>query len=372
MVLSDLHCNWKKYLLLCLMLIFCNYAVSQNKDIIPPSPQTTEFVKYINYDVTPYNGLPEISVVLYNISLKNLTIPISLSYHASGIKYGQADGEVGVGWTLNPGYRVARTVYGRPDELFTKPSQTSIIDSLSYYQNSQSQTDAYVSKFLYQFQTNIPRPYNHEMVDGEYDMFNFSLPTENGSFIIDDRTNRTVRSMEGSNMKFSYSTASVGIHNSISSFELIDETGVEYYMGTPAAGGASIYETSNSGYQGSLATAWALRELITPDREKVVFDYSIKNVSQWRQDLRSASITEGSYCYGDMPGSRSMGDVGVEVSYGTFFTDSITTDREIIKFVRNASTNAVNKLEIYTSENSLIKSILFFTATVFLIHFSIP
>lgn len=340
-------------------LIYCNSLYSQNKDIIPPSPQTAAFVKYINYNVSPYNGLPEISIPLYNIELKDISIPISLSYHASGIRYGQANGEVGVGWSLNPGYRVSRTVYGRPDELFTKPSNASIWDSLYTYQNDY-QLDNFISQFLYRYDNNIPRPYNHAMVDGEFDIFNFSLPSESGSFIISDRTNKIIKSIEGSNVKFSYSIGQIGIHNSISKFELTDDNGIEYHLGIGADVSASIYEASNSEYQGMLPTAWALREIVSPYNEKVTFSYNVEGVSQWRSDLRSVSITEGLRCYADVPGSHTMGDVGTDISYSTFFTNEIKSDKETVKFFRNSGTNEVERIEIYTASNSLIKSIRFF------------
>lgn len=352
---------WKRSVLFCMLLIVrCNFLYSQQqKDIIPPSPQTAEFVKYINYNVSPYNGLPEISIPLYNISLKDISIPISLSYHASGIKYGQTNGEVGIGWSLNPGYRVSRTVYGRPDELYSKPGQTSILDSLDAYQNDH-RIDNFVSKFLYKYDNNIPRPYNHEMVDGEFDMFNFLIPTESGGFIIGDRVNKVIKSIEGSNTKFSYNIGPIGIYNSISKFELTDENGIKYYMGAGTDSTASVYEASNSEYGGMLATAWALREIVNPHNEKVTFSYNVKGISQWRQDLRSMSITEGLRCYGDVPGSHTDGDVGIDISYSTFFTSEIKSDKETVKFIRNSSTNVVEKIEIYTAANVLMKSIEFF------------
>ena len=93
-----------------------------DKSVIPPSPQSGEFEKYINYNVSMYNGVPDISIPLYTIHLKGLDIPINLSYHASGIKYRQTNGDVGVGWTLNPGYRISRTIYGLPDEKHEMPA----------------------------------------------------------------------------------------------------------------------------------------------------------------------------------------------------------------------------------------------------------
>ena len=74
--------------------------------LIPPSPQTQLFQQYINHEVTDYHGLPNISIPLYVLEIHGLKIPVSLTYHAGGIKYKQFDGDVGVGWSIDvEGYK---------------------------------------------------------------------------------------------------------------------------------------------------------------------------------------------------------------------------------------------------------------------------
>lgn len=53
------------------------------------SPAATEFVRYERIPVSYFNGLPSIDIPLYTIDYKDLTLPIGLSYHASGIKVNQ-------------------------------------------------------------------------------------------------------------------------------------------------------------------------------------------------------------------------------------------------------------------------------------------
>ena len=108
-----------------LIIFFCGtgYGQINAPQLIPPSPKSQEYAKYLNYDVSMYNGVPSISIPLYTIKMDGFDVPINLSYHASGIKYRQDNGEVGVGWTLSTGYRVSRTVYGFPDEKKPMPAQ---------------------------------------------------------------------------------------------------------------------------------------------------------------------------------------------------------------------------------------------------------
>ena len=80
------------------------------------SPSATEFVRYERIPVSYFNGLPSIEIPLYTAETKDLYLPISLSYHASGIKVNQYPTAVGLGWNLNAGGGIARIVNGIPDE----------------------------------------------------------------------------------------------------------------------------------------------------------------------------------------------------------------------------------------------------------------
>lgn len=337
------------------------HGQEERDKVIPPSPQTAEFTKYINYNVSAYNGLPEISIPLYNIQLKGISIPIALSYHASGIKFRQTNGEVGVGWSLSPGFRISRSVHGRPDELFGMPSPASVTDSLNYYQGDAYATDRFVSKYVYEFlDIYSPRPHNDERVDGEYDMFNFSLPTESGSFVISDRANKQIKSIEGSNVKFDYDLGNIGHINGITRFRVNDESGSKYYFGADAADAPGIFETSNPQYGGYLATAWALRDIETPFGEKVSFSYTIGTVGDWRLDRRNFIITSAGHCYQDVPGSMHNDDVGSGYYYSTFFTKEIKAERETVKFYRNSGTHLLDTIEVYAYDSTKIRTVRFY------------
>lgn len=82
---------------------------------LPPSPQAAALARYGEYPVSLATGVPEISIPLYEIKLGDYTLPISISYHASGIKVDDVASTVGLGWVLNAGGAVSRTVCGAPD-----------------------------------------------------------------------------------------------------------------------------------------------------------------------------------------------------------------------------------------------------------------
>jgi hypothetical protein len=105
-------------------------ALSQNNYqlpmVIPPSPQAAAFARYGEIPVDYSTGVPKIEIPLYNLKSGKLEVPISLSYHASGIKVNDFATPVGLGWVLNANGVIARTVFGQRDEDVTyKPFKAS-------------------------------------------------------------------------------------------------------------------------------------------------------------------------------------------------------------------------------------------------------
>lgn len=81
----------KFYLLLILFSPF--FLIGQTvklPEFIKPSPQAGEMTKYIDYPMDLSSGLPSINIPLYTISTLSFNIPISISYHASGLKPNEA------------------------------------------------------------------------------------------------------------------------------------------------------------------------------------------------------------------------------------------------------------------------------------------
>ena len=62
------------------------------------------------------NIIIHISIPIYTVQEGPLSLPIGLSYHASGIKVAEMASWVGSGWSLNAGGIISRTVQGIPDD----------------------------------------------------------------------------------------------------------------------------------------------------------------------------------------------------------------------------------------------------------------
>lgn len=100
------------------MLIFFSswLGYAQNaRQIIPPAPNAAALAQYADIPVSKYSGVPNISIPIYTINTGGYQLPISVSYHASGIKAQQEASSVGLGWTLNAGGVITRQIRGIDD-----------------------------------------------------------------------------------------------------------------------------------------------------------------------------------------------------------------------------------------------------------------
>lgn len=107
---------------LIIFLLFKTTSVfSQNGGLKIPnfsvhSPDVTNLGVYGEYPVDMSTGVPAINIPLHVAKGSKLESPISLSYHASGIKVDQQASFVGLGWILRSGGVVMRAVRGKEDE----------------------------------------------------------------------------------------------------------------------------------------------------------------------------------------------------------------------------------------------------------------
>ncbi|MBL4662691.1 MAG: hypothetical protein JKY22_03840, partial [Flavobacteriaceae bacterium] len=114
----------KKSLFFVTLLLISISAISQDENFfnpissvakIPQSPEVAAFGTFAN-SINMYNGVPTIGNPIYTFQGKELSVPVSLSYDASGIKVDQIATNVGLGWNLNYGGVVSRNVNGLPDD----------------------------------------------------------------------------------------------------------------------------------------------------------------------------------------------------------------------------------------------------------------
>src|SRR5580693_3459594 len=66
--------------------------------VLPPGPNAAALMKFTDVPVSPYTGTADVTVPIYTVQAKGLSIPISLGYHTGGIRLKEESGWVGLGW----------------------------------------------------------------------------------------------------------------------------------------------------------------------------------------------------------------------------------------------------------------------------------
>jgi YD repeat-containing protein len=78
--------------------------------VVPPPADAASLGKYGDVPVNLSVGTPGISVPIYEIKTSRLSVPVTLSYYAAGVKVDDMASWVGLGWSLDAGGLITRTV----------------------------------------------------------------------------------------------------------------------------------------------------------------------------------------------------------------------------------------------------------------------
>src|SRR6185312_15112519 len=94
-------------LLFLMLMINCSRGQTRSSAVDIQTPEVTAFNRNIETPVSLYTGVPNISIPLYTINIKDAAVPITLDYHAGGIRVDQEATWVGLGWELNYGGQIS-------------------------------------------------------------------------------------------------------------------------------------------------------------------------------------------------------------------------------------------------------------------------
>ncbi|MCD8413258.1 hypothetical protein [Tenacibaculum finnmarkense] len=174
----------RKFILSGIVILLSTVFYAQElRKIIPPSPTTFELGKYGDIPINESTGMANINIPLFNYSLGKLGVDISLNYITSGIKVNQIASWVGMGWNLNAGGFITRTIRGNPDELYERKYNNSFDGIRSLYQQNSNTHYKFLNNLV--FSSKLKKDY-------EPDLYNFNVGALSGSFILDDNGNPLV------------------------------------------------------------------------------------------------------------------------------------------------------------------------------------
>lgn len=245
--------------------------------VIAPSPEASAFAKYGNIPVSNYTGVVNIDVPLYTISIRDIQIPISLSYHASGIKVQEEASRVGLGWVFNCGGVITRNIVGR-DDLHQSP-----FSYLSQYNNSPelplgpeyavSLEPVYDNTVKVFNRSGDPQAPTVQHIDLQNYYKEFDYQPDEFTYNFMGRSGRFVMTRDGRAVVAKDEKIRIRLLNADGSgWEITTSDGFRYYF--------ELYEVTldNEQGQGPLKTAWYLTKVISPQNESVTFSYVVDPV----------------------------------------------------------------------------------------------
>ncbi len=255
-------------------------------NFVQPAPNAASLGKYADYPVGYFTGVPEISVPIYSLKDGGLSLPVSLSYHASGIHVSELASWVGLGWALNAAGVINRTVRGAPDEGSQKSGAAANLEPQGYYRDgglfnlmpmpyplpgTQQCSD---QQGLY-YSTVIPAVMNGS-ADTEPDLYTFNFNGHSGKFVFDEKG--VPRLLEDDNIKITPHFSS----SHFISWTITAEDGIQYIFGEN-----NTTEMTRPHSNGNLEDAddfapssWYITHIINPNtKDTITFNYANEGYS---------------------------------------------------------------------------------------------
>ncbi|TWI89346.1 hypothetical protein, partial [Chitinophaga japonensis] len=235
------------FLVCCCITVQSLFA--QLKPIAPLEPEAAELFKYTNMPVSPLTGVPQISYQLYEINTGKIKLPITLSYHASGIKVSQRATWVGLGWSLVPGGAVSRTVRGNIDEdqNYGWFNHTASVDNISWATATYDELNNW----------------SNATPDPEPDFFSYNFPGKSGRFIFSRDTRSFVTIPYDPIVIKRVVSSNSTINNT---YEITDDDGARYYFERTT----NIGRDDETGLHSHIQE-WSLTRIISDDNKDTVY-----------------------------------------------------------------------------------------------------
>lgn len=269
---------------LVLMLGFCSVALAQipttPKAVL--SPNAANLGLYGEIPVSHFTGTPSIEIPLYELKTEYLNLPISLSYHASGVRPDQRPGWVGMGWSLNAGGLISRIVNDMPDEFNNPHYGSSGKEAGYYFQYSVLNSTEWNQRTRLR---QVAQDIDKVIKDTAPDEFYFNFGGYQGKFLLNHKRQWVVQCDRPIQVVFDDTYLEVpfskqgtlaekyGYSPSFSGFTLITEDGTQYIFGGKVDAIDYSIDFFMQYEDEWIATSWYLTKIVIPNGEEITFSY---------------------------------------------------------------------------------------------------
>lgn len=255
-------------------LLLLHVAALQAQDpMIPrnlPTPTAAELGKYGDIPVSYYTGRANVSIPLWQTSVRGVDLNIALTYETGGLLTNRLPGWMGHGWSLLAGGVITRVVNGEPDEVDYAHTVYSTFQNYFHFYG-----------FLAEHIDNTELITNPNLMQGDTkaDVFYFNFMGHTGRFLLGHDGKWKVDSESNLTVLFDYNNSSNYItpfyptypanqiqqSHAIKGFTLIDENGTQYVFGGNQSAidyTIDLFHTSNNEQNNSwMASGWYLTEV---------------------------------------------------------------------------------------------------------------
>lgn len=312
----------------------------QFQSVVPQSPNAASLGKYGEVPVGMYTGIPSISIPIYEINTGKLKLPITLSYHAGGIKVEEIASWVGLGWSISTGGQVTRQVRGAPDES-ANGYLTTYRKIYEYEQMTTNQKKDYLRDVL------------HYDYDSEPDIFSYSAGSLSGSFFFDTT---------GNFITIPLSKVSI---SGVNGFVIADVDGTLYHFTVPeTTTSSSISNGALSGNPSSSVSAWLLSKIVSATgTDSINFEYeqNVTNFTSFSSQTKYYSYqNDGSACNKQPVTYNSANSVlGYRLKKILFKNGEILFNKETTMRKDVPDDNALESVVVRSENNSYYKKLVF-------------
>ena len=288
------------------------------KNTTPISPQAESIQKFGEFPMDYSTGVPHISIPLYEIKVGNYRLPITISYHASGIKVQDMATPVGLGWTLNAGGVVNRQCKGTADEIQDTLLLTYKTESeIDYAMASGARTNYWWSRLAHKGEGDTESDRYIFSINGKSSVFRYCV------------TDHSLRTIPTSDVKIE--------HIQTGGYLITDSDGTKYYF---------TYGETNSDYNSSTLTAtttWYITR-IEPSSSTIPIEfsytsgrgYTMSYITQMDNNGTSYEMVQGMYGDYELTENQFYSDFYQSYGglyHGTVLLSQITWANNTISFV---------------------------------------
>uniref|UniRef100_UPI00374D7C5C hypothetical protein n=1 Tax=Flavobacterium sp. TaxID=239 RepID=UPI00374D7C5C len=268
----------KKIKILISFVLFSTIVHGQNSNaylpkINPSSPETYKFNQFVDTPVGYNTGMPNIDINLGEINIDGVSVPISLSYHSDGIKVDEKATWVGLGWSLNAGYKVSRKENGIPDEsrLFFQLDSNSLtsIQGIKNFSDNNAGKPSSLETLSYELKK--------EDTNSDYrpDEFNYSTANSSAKFLFSQVKQKFI-SFPSNMDKIQVDYQS----NKINNIKITDDSGIKYFYGMDSNAKERTNPLIHNFYN-----SWNISKIENIKNQLISFSYNLYSLKNYERPV---------------------------------------------------------------------------------------